>query len=112
MHSKRMHSRYTQHEHGRRKRDNASMHASTKHGPAHPRDVDDVDERMPAQSGRTPRDIDDVDEQMPHDLDECCTSTPRDQHEVVQHGHAQQWHAQQAHETRAQARKAKTGRWA
>jgi len=69
---------------------NASMHsASTKHGPAHPRDVDDVDERSA------------------HDLDECCTSTPRAQHEVVQHGHAQQWHAQQAHATRAQARTAR-----
>ena len=68
---------------------NASMHsASTKHGPAHPRDVDDVDERSA------------------HDLDECCASTPRAPHEVVQHGHAQQWHAQQAHETRAQARTA------
>ena len=47
MHSKRMHSRYTQREHGGHKYDNASMHsASTKHGPVHPRDVDDVDERM------------------------------------------------------------------
>ena len=47
MHSKRMHSRYTQREHGGHKHDNASMHsASTKHGPVHPRDVDDVDERM------------------------------------------------------------------
>ena len=48
MHSKRIHSRYTQREHGRRKRDNTSMHrASTKHRPEHPRDVDDVDELMP-----------------------------------------------------------------
>ena len=54
MHSKRMHSRYTQREHGRRKRDDASMHsASTKHGPAHPRDVDDVDERMPHDRANT-----------------------------------------------------------
>ena len=46
MHSRRIHSGYTQREHGRRKRDNASMHsASTKHGPVHPRDVDDFDER-------------------------------------------------------------------
>ena len=38
---------------------NASMHsASTKHGPEHPRDVDDVDERRL------------------HDLDERCTSAP------------------------------------
>ena len=44
MHGKRMHSRYTQREHGRRKRDNASMHStSTKHEPVYPRDVDDVD---------------------------------------------------------------------
>ena len=76
MHSKRMHSRYTQHEHGRRKRDNASMHASTKHGPEHPRDVDDVDERMP------------------HNLGERCTSAPHAQHEGAQHGNAQQGHAQ------------------
>ena len=69
---------------------NASLHsASTKHGPAHPRDVDDVDERSA------------------HDLDECCASTPRAPHEVVQHGHAQQWHAQQAHATRAQAHTAR-----
>ena len=46
MHSKRMHSRYTQREHGGHKHDNASMHsASTKHGPVHPRDVDDFGER-------------------------------------------------------------------
>ena len=51
MHSKRMHSRYTQREHGRRKRDNASMHASSKHGPVHPRDVDDVDEGMSHDMG-------------------------------------------------------------
>jgi len=38
---------------------NAKMHStSTKHGPAHPRGVDDVDERRP------------------HDLDERCTSAP------------------------------------
>jgi len=38
-----MHSRYTQREHGRRKRDNASMYStSTKHGPAHPRDVESL----------------------------------------------------------------------
>ena len=48
MHSKRIHSGCTQREHGRRKCDNASMHiASIKYGPAHPRDVDDIDERMP-----------------------------------------------------------------
>ena len=61
------------------KRDNASMHStSTKHGPAHPRDVDDVDERRP------------------HDLDERCTSAPHAQHEGAQHSHAQHSHAQQA----------------
>jgi hypothetical protein len=54
MYSKRMHSRYTQHSYGRRKRDNASMYASTKHGPAHPRDVNDVDERMPHNLGERP----------------------------------------------------------
>jgi hypothetical protein len=77
MHSKRMHSGYTQREHGRRKRINASMHsASTKHGPVHPRDVDDFDERSA------------------HDLDERCTSTPHAQHEGAQHGNAEQGHAQ------------------
>jgi len=50
--------------------------ASTKHGPVHPRDVDDVDERSA------------------HDLDERCTSTPHAQHEGAQHGNAQQGHAQ------------------
>ena len=55
MHSKRMHSRYTQREHGGHKHDNASMHsASTKHGPAHPRDVNDVGERMPHNLGERP----------------------------------------------------------
>ena len=64
MHGKRMHSRYTQREHGRRKRDNASMHStSTKHEPAYPRDVDDVDGRRP------------------HDVDERYTSAPHAQHE-------------------------------
>ena len=64
MHSKRMYSRYTQREHGGHKHDNAGMHsASTKHGPVHPRDVDDVDERMS------------------HDLGERCTSAPHAQHE-------------------------------
>ena len=59
MHSKHIHSGYTQREHGRRKRNNASMHsASTKHGPVHPRNVDDLDERSV------------------HDLDECCTTRP------------------------------------
>ena len=54
MHSKRMHSRYSQREHGGHNYDNASMHsASTKHRPVHPRDVDDLDE------------------QSAHDLDEC-----------------------------------------
>ena len=57
----------------------SSMHsASTKHGPAHPRDVDDVDERMS------------------HDLGERCTSAPHDQHEGAQLEHALHGHAQQA----------------
>jgi hypothetical protein len=57
------------------------MHgASTKHGLAHPRDVDDVDERMP------------------HDLGERCTSAPHAQHEGAQLEHAQHGHAQQAWE--------------
>ena len=61
------------------KRDNASMHStSTTHGPAHTRDVDDVDERRP------------------HDLDERCTSAPHAQHEGAQLEHAQHVHAQQA----------------
>ena len=67
MHSKRMHSRYTQREHGGHKHDNAGMHsASTKHGPVHPRDVDDDAERMA------------------HDLSERCTSAPHAQHEGAQ----------------------------
>ena len=79
MHSKRMHSRYTQREHGGHKHDNASMHsASTKHGPVHPRDVDDVDERMS------------------HDLSERCTSAPHAQHEGAQLEHTPHGHAQQA----------------
>ena len=72
-----MHSRYTQREHGGHKHDNASMHsASTKHGPVHPRDVDDVDERMS------------------HDLGERCTSAPHAQQEGAQLEHTP--HAQQA----------------
>ena len=79
MHSKRMHSRYTQREHGGHKHDNASMHsASTKHGPVHPRDVDDVDEGMS------------------HDLGESCTSAPHAQHEGAQLEHTPHGHAQQA----------------
>ena len=79
MHSKRMHRRYTQREHGGHKHDNASMHsASTKHGPVHPRDVDDDDEWMS------------------HDLSERCTSAPHAQHEGAQLEHAPHGHAQQA----------------
>ena len=79
MHSKRMYSRYTQREHGGHKHDNAGMHsASTKHGPVHPRDVDDDDERMS------------------HDLSERCTSAPHAQHEGAQLEHAPHGHAQQA----------------
>jgi hypothetical protein len=94
-HSAGMHSRCMQREHGKRNRAQrkhvqqgheqqvhatrawdeqarTSMHsASTKHGPANPRDVDNVDERNP----HYPRDVDDVDEQSAHDLDECCTGT-------------------------------------
>ena len=74
-HTQRVHAT----EHGRRKRDNASMHsASTKHGPVHPRDVDDVDERMS------------------HDLGERCTSAPHAQHEGAQLEHTPHGHAQQA----------------
>ena len=70
MHSKRMYSRYTQREHGGHKHDNAGMHsASTKHGPVHPRDVDDDVERMA------------------HDLSERCTSAPHAQHEGAQLEH-------------------------
>jgi len=79
MHSKRMYSRYTQREHGGHKHDNAGMHsASTKHGPGHPQDVDDDDERMS------------------HDLSERCTSAPHAQHEGAQLEHAPHGHAQQA----------------
>ena len=79
MHSKRMYSRYTQREHGGHKHDNAGMHsASTKHGPVHPRDVDDDAERMA------------------HDLSERCTSAPHAQHEDAQLEHAPHGHAQQA----------------
>ena len=61
---------------------NESMYsASTKHGPVHPRDVDDFDERSA------------------HDLDERCTSTPHAQHEGAQHGNAQQGHAQHRERT-------------
>ena len=95
-HNKGTHSRRTQCEHRKRKRakrkhaehartagtrnagmgcasaQNASMHnASTKHGPAHPRDVDDVDGRRP------------------HDVDERYTSAPHDQHEGARPEHAQ-----------------------
>ena len=58
---------------------NAIMHStSTKHGPAHPHDVDDVDGRWP------------------HDVDERYTSAPHTQHEGAQPEHAQHGHAQQA----------------
>ena len=58
---------------------NAIMHStSTKHGPAHPRDVDDVDGRWP------------------HDVDERYTGAPHTQHEGAQPEHAQHGHAQQA----------------
>ena len=58
------------------KHDNVSMHsASTKHGPVHPRDVGDVDERMS------------------HDLGERCTSAPHAQHEGAQLEHKPQGHA-------------------
>ena len=79
MHSKRMYSRYTHREHGGHKHDNAGMHsASTKHGPVHPRDVDDVDERMS------------------HDLGERCTSAPHARQEGAQLEHTPHGHAQQA----------------
>jgi len=126
MHSKRMYSRYTQREHGGHKHDNAGMHsASTKHGPVHPRDVDDDAERMAhdlserctsaphaqhegaqlehgMHSASTkhgpghPRDVDDDDERMSHDLSERCTSAPHAQHEDAQLEHAPHGHAQQA----------------
>ena len=57
------------------------MHSTrTKHRPAHPRDVDDVDER------RHPGE---------------CTGAPHAQHEGARRGHAQRGHAQQVHATRA-----------
>ena len=56
------------------------MHSGNiKYGPAHLRDVDDVDERMPQNLG------------------ERCTNAPHAQHEGAQHGNAQQWHKQVHH---------------
>jgi len=71
---------------------NASIHsASTKRGPAHPRDVDDVDGRRP------------------HLVDQRYTSAPHDQHEGARPEYAQHGHAQQTG-ARARTRRRQTAR--